>query len=101
MPAEWKMGGFGSILASFWEAPGLILGANGRPKTKQNLWYFLRVSRGGSWGSPWAARGGPGPPAGLPGRAFGLFGGTRGVPPARGNLAKTEPGGRIHMVFFG
>ena len=48
--------------------------------------------------SPWAARGGPGPPAQLPGPAFGFLGGTRGVSPPRGNLAKTEPGGMIRMV---
>lgn len=61
-PAEWKIGGFGFILASFWEAPGPILEAKGRPKTKQNFWYFFRVSRGCTWGLP----GRPGAARGLP-----------------------------------
>ena len=57
-PAEWKIGGFGSILASFWEAPGPILEAKGCPKTKQKFWYFFRVSKGCTWsllGRPRAA----------------------------------------------
>ena len=75
-------------------------GSQRAPKNQAESLVFFRVSRGGSRVCPSGARDGPGPPAGLPRPAFSLFGGTRDEAPPLGNLAKTEPGGIIQMVFL-